>query len=186
MKKNISSKITYAARLVAKEDRSYGGYFSEYNPYDTIIYLLQLRESKHKDAEKNKLYLFLKVSHKFKYGAEQPVYFYCGPEKLDSLNESILAGLRKEISIDNKEHDFVGAPELFNNLKELLTQNDQYVHLDRGKDDSQYYYSDPTVGFLERFKSLSKTAKVVNFVDGIEFKKRFLIIIFPEANTTPF
>ena len=53
MKKNISSKITYAARLVAKKDRSYGGWYSEYNPYDTIINLLQLRESKHKDAEKN-------------------------------------------------------------------------------------------------------------------------------------
>ena len=101
MEKNLSAKISYAARLVANEDRSYGGWYSEYNPYDTIIYLLQLRESKHKDAEKNKLYLFLKVSHKFKYGAEQPVYLYYGPEKLDSMNESILAGLRKEISTDN-------------------------------------------------------------------------------------
>ena len=82
-----------------------------------------------------------------------------------------MACLRKEISVDNKEDDFVGAPELFNNLKELLTQNNQYVHLDRGKDDKQYYYSDPTVGFLERFKSLSKTAKVVNFVDGIEISE---------------
>tara|TARA_B100001989_G_scaffold6762_1_gene4518 strand:- start:3310 stop:6261 length:2952 start_codon:yes stop_codon:yes gene_type:complete len=173
MEKNSSSKITYAAMLVAKEDRSYGGFFSEYNPYNTIIYLLQLRESKHKGAENNKLNLFLKVSHKFKYGAEQPVYFYCGPEKLDSLDESILAGLKKEISIDKKEDGFVSAPKLFKNLKELLTQNNQHVHLDRGNDDSQqlYYYSDPTVGFLERFKSLSKTAKVVNFVDGIEISE---------------
>ncbi len=171
MKKNISSKITYAARLVAKEDKSYGGYFSEYNPYDTIIYLLQMLESKHKDSENKNLNLFLKVTHKFKYGAEQPVYLYYGPEKIDSMNESILTGLRKEISLDNKKDDFGFVPELFNNLKELLIKNNQHIHFDRGEEDSQYYYSDPTVSFIKRFKSLTKTAKVIDFVDGIEISK---------------
>ena len=41
------------------------------------------------------------VSHKFEYGPEQPVYLYYGPEKLDSMNDSILTGFKKNISTHN-------------------------------------------------------------------------------------
>ena len=59
MEKNISSKITYAARLISKDDQSAGGY--HYSSLDTIIYLLQWYESKHVGAEVNKLNLLLNL-----------------------------------------------------------------------------------------------------------------------------
>ena len=86
MEKNISSKITYAARLISKDDQSAGGY--HYSSLDTIIYLLQWYESKHVGAEVNKLNLLLKVSH-LEFSTEKPVYIYYGPEKSDSMDESI-------------------------------------------------------------------------------------------------
>jgi len=167
MEKNISSKITYAARLISKDDQSAGGY--HYSSLDTIIYLLQWYESKHEGAEENKLNLLLKVSH-LEYGTEKPVYIYYGPEKSDSMDESILALLKKEVYPNNNEKNFESVPLFFNNLKELLTTNKKNVHLDKGEEESSnyYYYSDPPVAFIERLESLSQTAEVVNFVDGIE------------------
>ena len=167
MAKNISSKITYAARLISKNDKSAGGY--HYSGLDTVIYLLQFCESKHVGAEINNLNLLLKVSH-IEYGTEKPVYIYYGPEKSDSMNESILNILKKEVFSENNEENFEKIPLFFENLKDLLTIYDKHVHLDKGKEESSqyYYYSDPPVAFLERLDSLSKTTEVVNFVDGIE------------------
>ena len=103
MEKNISSKITYAAKLISRDDQSAGGY--HYSSLNTIIYLLQWYESKHVGAEVNKLNLLLKVSH-LEYGTEKPVYIYYGPEKSDSMDESILALLKKEVYPNNNEKNF--------------------------------------------------------------------------------
>ena len=147
MAKNISSKITYAARLISKNDKSAGGY--HYSGLDTVIYLLQFCESKHVGAEINNLNLLLKVSH-IEYGTEKPVYIYYGPEKSDSMNESILNILKKEVFSENNEENFEKIPLFFENLKDLLTIYDKHVHLDKGKEESSqyYYYSDPPVAFL--------------------------------------